>query len=55
MLRRTTLRLGSRLYSLDTPLVMGIINVTPDSFLSPMGPASPMSEPTARVQEGQPR
>ena len=32
MLRRTTLRLGSRLYSLDTPLVMGIINVTPDSF-----------------------
>lgn len=31
---RKSLRLGSKLYTLDTPLVMGIINVTPDSFYS---------------------
>ena len=27
-----TLNLNGRLVSLDTPLVMGIVNVTPDSF-----------------------
>lgn len=33
-MKQTTLNLGGRLFSLSTPQVMGIINVTPDSFYS---------------------
>lgn len=33
-MQRMTLNLGGKLYSLETPLVMGIVNTTPDSFFS---------------------
>lgn len=33
-MQRRTLNLGGKLYSLDVPLVMGIVNTTPDSFFS---------------------
>jgi len=32
--RKDTIRFGDRVYSLDNPWVMGILNVTPDSFYS---------------------
>ena len=33
-MKQTTLNLGGRLFSLAQPQVMGIVNVTPDSFYS---------------------
>ena len=33
-MKRKTLNLGGRLFSLEKPVVMGIMNITPDSFYS---------------------
>lgn len=40
-----TLNLGGRLFTLDRPVVMGILNVTPDSFYE--GSRTPSSQPEA--------
>ena len=40
-----TLNLGGRLFTLDHPVVMGILNVTPDSFYD--GSRTPSSQPEA--------
>lgn len=37
--KNRTLRLGEKLVLLDHPLVMGILNLSPDSFYSPANPA----------------
>ncbi len=44
--RNLSLNLGGRIADLSTPVVMGIINVTPDSFFS----GSRLSEPSHAVQ-----
>ena len=44
--KKTTLNCRGKLLSLDTPLVMGILNVTPDSFY----PGSRLSSTEAAVE-----
>jgi len=50
--RREPLQIGSRTIALDQPQVMGILNVTPDSFSEAGAPGNPAGRATDMLRDG---